>query len=265
MNALTKSLAAAAILTGAFLSAPAHALPNCATAGGMTITPPAGSSQSPDAGGCLYISGPTNTGYNWAYWGYTPDEQEAFKQLLADTWGGSASDWIYLYDIDGRRDTPVVGSFPENFTSFDVWTGGNAVPTPGSSGASGSFSVSITEDSTFPTPFETRLMDIVGVMKPDSIANPGDKSQRGTFEDSVLAYLFSDVQITQRGILNGTYDLRDPSASPTAAPLYSLAGLGFFGRVATAVNPTPIPEPGVLALIGIAALGAAAARRKRAV
>jgi len=255
MNALTKSLAAAAILTGAMLSAPAQALPTCATAIGMTITPPAGTTQSPDAGACLDITG----GYNWAYSGYTVDEQQAFRQLLAAQWGGTADDWIYLREIDGRSDSISDGFFPpDRFDSFDVWTNGQM--TPGATGASGTFSVSITDSPVLPTPFEPKLMDIVGVMKPDDVANPGNKSQRGTFADTVLAYLFSDVEITQRGELTGTFEFR----SSTTAPVdYVYSGLGFFGRVASAVNPTPIPEPGVLALIGIAAIGAAVVRRKR--
>jgi len=256
MNALKKSLAAAAILTGAILSAPAQALPTCATAIGMTITPPAGTTQSPDSGACLDITG----GYNWAYSGYTPGEQLAFRQLLAGQWGGSADDWIYLREIDGRSDSISDGFFPpDRFDSFDVWTNGQMVP--GASGSSGTFSVSITDSPVLSTPFETKLMDIVGVMKPDLLADPGNKSQRGSFADTVLAYLFSDIQITQRGELTGTFDFRSSTTAPTD---YVYSGLGFFGRVASAVTPTPIPEPGILALIGVAALGASVARRKHA-
>jgi hypothetical protein len=264
MNALTKSLAAAAILTGAFLSAPAQALPSCATSIGMTITPPGGTTQSPDTGGCLDIAPPTYTGYNWAYSGYTPDEQLAFRQILADIWGGTADDWVYLREIDGRSDSISDGVFsslpdsdPNALDAADLWTNGQM--TPGATGASGSFSVTITE-TPLGNAFVPKLMDIVGVLKPDSVTNPGNKSQRGTFEDTVLAYLFSDIQISQRGDLTGTFDLR---SSTTAGTDYVTAGIGLFGRVASAVNPTPIPEPGILALIGIAALGASVARRKR--
>ena len=260
MNALTKSLAAAAILTGAFLSAPAQALPSCATSIGMTITPPAGTTQSPDSGACLDITG----GYNWAYSGYaSADEQKAFRQLLADKWGGTADDWVYLREIDGRSDSISDGVFflpdhqPEPFESADLWTNGQA--NVGSTVPNGTFSVSITE-TPLQNAFVPKLMDIVGVLKPDSSTNPGDKSQRGTFVDTVLAYLFSDIQITQRGDLTGTFDVR---SSTTAGSDFGTAGIGFFGRVASAVNPTPIPEPGILALVGIAAVGASVARRKR--
>jgi hypothetical protein len=254
MNALTKSLVAAAILTSAMLSAPAQALPTCATSIGMTITPPAGTSQSPDAGECLDVSG----GYNWAYSGYSAAEQQAFRQLLANAWGGSANDWIYLNEIDGRSDSISDGFFPpDRFDSFDVWTNGQA---GSGAGANGTFSVSITNSPVLPTTFEAKLMDIVGVMKPDEVANPGNKSQRGTFADTVLAYLFSGVQITERGELTGTFEFR---SSTTAPADFVYSGLGFFGRVASTVTPTPIPEPGVLALIGIAALGASVARRNR--
>lgn len=264
MNALTKSLAAAAILTGAFLSAPAQALPSCATAIGMTITPPAGTTQSPDTGACLEITG----GYNWAYSGYTSaDEQKAFRQFLADQWGGTADDWIYLREIDGRSDSISDGIFtslpdsdPDPLRAADLWTNGQV--TPGATGASGEFSVSIAE-TPFPNPFVPKLMDIVGVMKPDAVPpNSGDKSQRGTFADIVLAYLFSDIQVTERGDLKGTFDFR---SSTTAGTDYVFAGIGLFGRLASAVSPTPIPEPGILALIGIAAVGAAVGRRKRSI
>ena len=259
MNALTKSLAAAAILTGALLSAPAQALPSCATSIGMTITPPAGTTHSPDTGACLDITG----GYNWAYSGYTPDEQTAFRQLLADQWGGTADDWVYLREIDGRSDSISDGVFflpdyqPNAFDSADLWTTGRI--DPGATGASGTFSVTIDPTPVSPV-FVPKLMDIVGVLKPDSVASPGDKSRRGTFADTVLAYLFSDIQITERGDLTGAFDFR---SSTTAGTDFVSAGIGLFGRVATAVNPTPIPEPGVLALIGIAAIGASVARRKR--
>jgi hypothetical protein len=256
MNALTKSLAAAAILSGAFLSAPAQALPTCATAGGMTIKPPgAAASISPDSGACIEISG----GYNWAYSGYTADEAEAFRQILATQWGGSASDWVYLREIDGRSDSIIEGDFPEiNPTSFDVWTGGQI--NFGASRSSGEFSVTIADSTVFPTPFETRNMQIVGVMKPDDANNPGDKSSRNSYADTVLAYLFSSVQVTERGEMTGTFSFQSSTTAPSS---YVYSGLGFFGRVAPTVAPTPIPEPAVLALIGIAAVGASIARGKQ--
>ncbi len=254
MKTLNRSLAAAFILTGAVLCAPAQAMPTCATAIGMTITPPAGTAQSPDTGACLDITG----GYNWAYSGYSDAEKLAFRQLLAAAWGGSADDWVYLNEIDGRSDSISDGLFPpDRFDSFDVWTNGQV---GSGAGAGGTFSVSIIAEPTLQTPFEAKRMDIVGVMKPNEAANPGNNSQRGTFVDSVLAYLFSGVEITQRGEMTGTFDFR---SSTTAPADYLYSGLGFFGRVAATVNPTPVPEPGVLALLGVAALGASVALRKR--
>lgn len=266
MNALIKPLAAAAILAGAFLSAPALAVPSCATTIGMTITPPDGSQLSADVGECLDITG----GFNRPWSGSSSAQEDAFKQLLADKWGGAASDWFYLNESGGRSDNISSGNFPEIGPSFDTWTNmqitpdvTEPLPTGGTAILSGSFTVSIIDDTSFSTPFQERRLDIVGVMKPDDMSNPGNANVPGSYVDSVFAYLFSDIVITRRGELGGTFDFR--STPGVAASTYAYAGnLGLFGRVvSTPVNPTPIPEPGILALIGVAVAGASMARRKR--
>lgn len=266
MTAFIKPLAVAAILTGAFLSAPALAAPSCATTIGMTITPPAGTERSADAGQCMNITG----GFNWAYSGYTTDEQDQFKSLLADRWGGTAADWFYLNETSGRSDNISAGNFPRISASFDTWTNmeifpvtTEPTPTGGRSVLSGTFTVSITEDTSVPTPFAERRLDIVGVMKPDDTLNPGNPGARdGSYVDAVFAYLFSDIVIKQRGEMTGTFDFRSTPGS--AASTYAYGGnLGLFGRIVSSVDPTPIPEPGILALIGVAAAGASMARRKR--
>jgi hypothetical protein len=127
---------------------------------------------------------------------------------------------------------------------------------------SGSFTVSIIEPIPG-IPFNERRLDIVGVMKPDDVSNPGNVNVPNSYVDVVFAYLFSDVKINQRGDLTGSFDFRS-----TGAPVnFAHAGnLGLFGRlVSTQVNPTPFPEPGMLALIGFAVAGASMARRKRSV
>jgi hypothetical protein len=262
MNALTRSLAAAAILTGAVLSAPAQALPNCATAIGMSITPPGGITTASSASECLDISG----GFNWPYSFYTNTQAEGFRKMLADRWGGTADEWFYLREIDGRSDTISDTIFfdpnhkPDPSDSADLWTGGDNR----SLGiASGTFSVDIADpDPSNPLVFVPKLMDIVGVMKPDSVASPGGNNDPGSFADTVLAYLFPSIQIDQRGELTGTFDFR---SSTTAPGDYVSAGLGLFARISQPVspNPRPIPEPGILVLVGVAAIGAAVSRRKR--
>jgi hypothetical protein len=255
MNALTKSLAAAAVLTGAMLSAPVHALPTCATAVGMSITPPGGTLRSSSSADCLEISG----GYNQPDGLYSFSQKDAFLQLLVDKWGGNANDWLYLREVDGRDDggddSIVFNPFhqPDPNESADLWTNPQGAGTP-------SFSVSITEPG-FPLPFVPKVLDVIGVIKPDSIKDPNDPGNV-VVVDRVLAYLFSDMQINERGELRGTYDLGSGS---TTAPGYLPAGVTLYGRFSGPVTPNPnlIPEPGILALVGIAAVGASVARRKR--
>jgi len=254
MKALHKSLLAAAILGGSLFGTQVHALPTCDTVIGMTLTAPGGTAQSPDASGCTEITG----GYNYSFERYVDIglDPDAFIAELVAKWGGVAADWVFLGEMDNRSDNS------SNQYAFDYYWDNRRVPAADQNSDNGSFSIDVNVDDRLPpgTPFESKTLDVVGIMKPDNASGRGTPSDPSSYPDTVLAYLFSDIEIANAGTLSGTFDFRE---SPTSGSDYIWSGVAMFGRLATI--PTPpgrIPEPGVLTLVCGAAVAAALARRR---
>ncbi len=265
MKVLLKPVLAALLGFGALVGAQSsHALPTCASAGGMSIAGPGQLATA--ASDCVEIAG----GYNSAQPTWTADALTAFLEILANRWGGTASEWVFLGEIDGRTDSPAPDQIVLDYllTDRSIDSGADA-PT-------GSFSMAARIDPAIDDPLVdnaqefadknlAKTLDIVGVLKPGQ-KDRNDPGNSGSFPESVLAYRHSSVAIGSEGSLLGTFDF-----GAAVDPNYFYpAGIGLFGRVLGATNPggggngvTGVPEPAGLALVLGAGAAVALSRRRR--
>jgi hypothetical protein len=264
MKVFLKPVLAALLGIGALIGAQtAHALPTCASAGGMSI---AGPGQSATASSdCAEIAG----GYNSAQPTWTADALTAFLEILAARWGGSASEWVFLGEIDGRTDSPAPDQKVLDYILTD-----RSIDS-GTDAPSGAFSMTVLIDPDSDDPLIdnvqefadknlAKTLDIVGVLKPGQ-KDRSDPGGSGSFPESVLAYRHSSVAIGSEGSLLGTFDFGSAGDPNYFYP----AGIGLFGRVLGATNPggggtgTGVPEPAGLALVIGAGAALAFSRRRR--
>lgn len=217
------------------------AAPTCASpaSAGMSITGP-GAATATAATDCMAVSGIFNQSKSTFS---SISDFESFTSILATTWGGIGSDWVYL----GERSDADSGSPLEAFGYILNFT---------SPVGTSPFEVDLATDPNAATQ-ESRL-DIVAVLLPSIAGQPWP-----ALDLDVLAYLAPGVDIAA-GTLAGSFDFADPS--------FAASGVRLYGRLADATNPGgggnnggQTPEPGALALVFGAGAAIAFVRRRRSV
>lgn len=256
MKHLRHLVSAAVLLAGAW-SGVASAAPSCsnssASLGGVN-------------GQCLEIGG----GLNGTLFGL-PAAGEIFYPALDAQWptganpGSTESSWEVLANFDSDSDSSLyTGSmFNRTWSLGDSINGGTAFPTT----SSGDWSLTGEPDGSDPVAYPADdpnlTFDIVILFRP---ITPDPLGGTGTYTDNVLAFLLSGLSFnTANSLRSGLFDLA--SGTQDAA---DVSGVTIIGRSVIADSNNgggggtgQIPEPGILALLGLAVASSSLVRRVR--